>query len=121
MSSSSLDGAAPDEGRRRPSPFTRLAITVAAEGERAELIGAGELDATGGAELCAAAERLIGGTCRQVLLDVSAITRADLAGVRALAEVGAMLERAGVELTIRNANAATYPVDWQAISRSRRD
>lgn len=119
MSSSSLDGA-PDEGRRRPSPFTRLAITVDVDGGRAELTGAGELDATGGSQLCAAAERLIGTRCREVVLDLSAITRSDLAGVRALAELGAVLERAGVELTIRNADSATYPVDWQAIPRSRR-
>ena len=109
------------EGGRRPRPQpTGLAITVAVEGSRGELACAGDLDAAGGPQLRNAAERLIAAKCRQVVLDLSAITQCDLAGVRALAELGVVLEQAGVELTIRNADAATYPVDWHAIPRSRR-
>jgi len=115
-----VDGPTPVGGgdNPRPTPFTRLAIAVAANAGEAVIRVAGDLDAAGGRDLCAAAEKLVDGKYRRVVLDLSAVTYSDLAGVRALAEVGVLLDRAGIELTIRNANAATYPVDWRAIPHS---
>jgi len=123
--STTAAGAAPrrrepadGDGHSEPGRFEELAVAVAVHANDAVVSAAGDLDAAGGLQLHAAAEQVIEAHCRRVVLDLSAITSADLAGVRALAEVGVMLERAGIDLTIRNANAAMYPVDWHAVPHS---
>jgi anti-anti-sigma factor len=106
------------DDNRRPSPSVRLSITLAVHADDGVIRAAGDLDTAGGKQLHTAAEQLIKAACQRIVLDLSAVTSADLPGVRALAELGKMLERAGIGLTIRNANAAMYPVDWQAIPHS---
>ena len=121
MSHAPVDRREPGDGDDNcgPRQVERLAVTVAVHSDDAGVRAAGRLDVAGGRQLHAVGEQLIAAQCRRVVLDLSAITSADLPGVRALVGLGVMLERAGIELTIRDANTAKYPVDWRAVPHSR--
>jgi hypothetical protein len=79
------------------------------------MLACGELDESGGALLHTTAETLAQAGYHRVELDLFAVTSADLAGVRALDNLRVMLGETGVDLTIRNPNIASYPVDWHSI------
>jgi anti-anti-sigma regulatory factor len=120
MSELSLDCREPADGEDPSGPrlIERLDVSIAVTADDAVVRAVGGLDGPGGRQLHTVGEQLIEARCRRVVLDLSAITSADIPGVRALVELGVMLERAGIEQTIRDANTATYPVDWRAIPHS---
>ncbi len=90
-------------------------ITVTAEGESAVIRADGLLDEAGGEALLMTARRLARAGLHRVELDLSGITSADLSGVRALDDARGTLEKSGAQLTIYNANVASYPTDWHSI------
>lgn len=95
---------------------SRLVVTSGEVNDGVVVIDAvGELCAPGGEMLLALAEQLIVDQVRRVELDLSAVSAADLCGVRALSDLHTMLERVGAELAITKMNLAFYPVDWHPI------
>jgi anti-anti-sigma regulatory factor len=92
-------------------------ITVDATADRAVIHADGELDEAGGALLCQA----VGGLAverQRVELNLSGITAADVAGVRALDAVRAATEAAGAELLIHHEDRIAYPIDWHWVPHS---
>ena len=108
-------GAAADSAR---GP-AQLELTVSAGIDCTVIRADGVLDGPGGALLHGATAQLDPARLRHLELDLGGVTSADLAGVRALADLRAMLRLAGSELVIHNANPACYPTDWQVVSHTK--
>ena len=118
LSPPTTDATAPGTARRhRPAAAAAVDFTavVSDEGALGVIHATGELNTTGGERLRAIAEQIAGGSVEQVELDLNAITHATLDGVRALHDVRAILERAGIQLTITHTHPADYPTDWHSV------
>jgi anti-sigma B factor antagonist len=83
-----------------------IAVRLEPDGRR--LVVAGELDLATGAVLTAAVTDLVGGPlpCELLLLDVSGVTFADVAGLRALAGVVRLLATHGCSTHVVGVRAA---------------
>jgi anti-anti-sigma regulatory factor len=106
----------PDDDAVGPLPDPgHLLVRIARDPDGAVIYAAGVLDEAGGRVLQGAAASLLRTRPAQLQLDLSGVTAADLAGVRALARFRIAVEQSGAELVIRNAHADSYPVDWHTV------
>lgn len=119
MSSLSADQPEPDAALDEKIERTTLMINVAATADRAVIHAEGELDEAGGALLCQAVGALAL-DLQRIELNLSGITAADLAGVRALEAARAAIEATGAELMIHHADGIAYPIDWHWVPHSTR-
>jgi anti-anti-sigma regulatory factor len=117
MSSVSANQPAPDNGAGETIERASLVVAVNASADRAVIHADGELDKAGGEVLRRAVAGLAAELPR-VELNLSGVTAADLAGVRALDAVRAAIEAAGAELTIHHADRIVYPIDWHSVPHS---
>jgi anti-anti-sigma regulatory factor len=104
-----------------PGPASRaaqLSVTVTDLVDRTVVRAHGQLYEADGVLLQRIATDLTRSGSRRVELDLAGITAADVAGVRALIDLHASLEQAGVDLVFCNANPDLYPVDWHPVPRT---
>jgi anti-anti-sigma regulatory factor len=105
------DGAS--EGSADAARTTTIIVTT--KDDCAVVHVEGRLDGAGGALLREAAGTLARARLARVALNLSAVTHADLHGVRAVAAFRDAIETAGAALAIRHADLTTYPIDWHVI------
>jgi anti-anti-sigma factor len=95
-------------------------VTVTAGQDRVVIHVQGELDEACGEQLQDAARSLDQTRPRRIELDLSGVTGADLAGVRAVQDLRTSIEDTGAELVIHDVGAQVYPIDWHAVPRTNR-
>jgi anti-anti-sigma regulatory factor len=95
---------------------TRLIVAISGGTDRALIEADGVLDEAGGELLRRTVQSLAPMRLQQIGLDLSDVRGADLAGVRALEDLREIVELAGAEFTIYNADSARYPFDWHSIA-----
>jgi anti-anti-sigma regulatory factor len=99
-------------------PIRAAQLTVTNLIDRAVIRAHGQLCESDGEALQRIANELTRAGSRRIELDLAGVTAADVGGVRALIDLHATLEQAGVDLTICNANPHLYPVDWHSVPRT---